>query len=312
MRLEDALADHPALAARLAALGVTAAQLEASVRADDGGLRGDRMMIERAGDGALDVLCDVLGVPRVAALADLEARIAALGVARIVGWDASRGAVKLYANASDAPARVREALGAHVVGVNAFGDGRVEIKRYHQRADAAGLGPAAERLVAAAGALGAGVVVSVDDAGALRACFVALRPASPEALDAAFGEVLPGFSFAAIEARAPFPPASPRSIGIAAGRLDAWTAYVKPRDVGEPAVWSLEPAARLVVDGGEVAVFVAPVAHGGRAYAIVGEVAVSYRVVAGAPTIEAIRASMDAVVARLEAGDPLQAPKNED
>lgn len=299
MRLADALADHPALAARLAALGVTFAQLEASVRADEGGLRGDRMMIERAGDGALDVVRAAFGVPRVAALADLEARIAALGVARIVGWDATRGGVKLYANASDAPARVREALGAHVVGVNALADGTVEIKRYHQRDDAAGLDPAAERLVAAAGALAAGVVVSVDDSGAPRACFVALRPASPEALDAAFAQVLPGFSFAAIEARAPFPPASPRSIGIAAGRLDAWTAYVKPRDADEPAVWSLEPAARIVVEGGELAVFLAPAAHAPRAYAIVDDQAVSYRIVAGAPTPEAIRETMDDVIARL-------------
>ncbi|MEZ4335580.1 MAG: hypothetical protein R3B82_03040 [Sandaracinaceae bacterium] len=304
MRLEDVLTD-PALAERLAALGVTPAQLEASVRSDTAGHRGDRMMIERAPDGVLDALLEAFEVPRVDALVALERAIREHGLWRIAGWDAGRGCVKLYANASDAPPRVREALGAHVVGVNAFRDGTVERKRYHQREDASGLGDAATRLVEAAGALAAGVVVSLDPGDVARAFFVALRPASPEALDAAFGAVLPGFSSAALAAHAPFAPASPRSIGVAAARFEEWTAYVKPRDADEPEVWSLEPTARFAIEGGEVAVYVAPADHDRRVYARVGDHAVSYRVVAGQPSSESIRALMDRVLARLAAGRPL-------
>lgn len=300
MSLAEALADRPALARALAACGVELARLEASVRAGPTGPRGDRMMIERAGPGVLEVLLEAFGVPRVAALDALERAIAAHGLPRIVGWDAARGCVKLYANASDAPVAARAALGAHVVGVNVFCDGLVEEKRYVQRVDAAGLGAAAARLVERAGAHAAGIVESRDPHGTLRAVFVALRPASPEALDAAFGALLPGFSFSVIAARSPFEPASPRSVGIAIDRPEEWTAYVKPRAADEPELHSLEPHARVPCGDGELAVYLAPAASTARAYAVVGDRAVSYRVVSGAPGPDAIRAVMDRILRELE------------
>ncbi|MCB9595961.1 MAG: hypothetical protein H6719_24790 [Sandaracinaceae bacterium] len=309
MELREALVGHEVLADALAACGVELAQLEASVRADEGSLRADRMMIERAADGALEAILEAFGVPRVAALDALLETARALGVPRIVGWDATRGCVKLYANASDAPASVRERLGAHVVGVNAFADGSIERKRYAQHPDASSLGPAASRLVEAAGALCAGVVESRDEGGAARAWFVALRPATPVVLDAAFGG-LPGFgsfSWAALVERAPFAPASPRSIGIAAARPTEWTAYVKPRASAEPELWSLEPIAAFETDDVEVAVHVAPADGALRAYARVGDRALSYRVVRGEPAGGDLDALMRWVVERATDADDLRA-----
>ncbi|MBX3274216.1 MAG: hypothetical protein KF729_28375 [Sandaracinaceae bacterium] len=312
MSLHAALAGRPALAEALARAGVRYAQLEASVRAGESfdrarsdRLRSDRVMIERAPPGALDAVCEALGVSRGGALEALEARIAALGVPRIVGWDGGRGWVKLYANASDAPEATRAALGAHVIGVNVSCDGTIEEKRYLQRAGVEGLGPGAARLARAAGALAAGFVESRDARG-LRAVFVALRPASPEALDAAFGPVLAGFSWRALAAASPFPPASPRSIGIAAGRLDAWTAYIKPRDADAPALYALEPSLHLRVGAAEVAVYLAPAGHDARAYAVVGAHAVSYRVLTGAPEPASLRDAMERVVAALREDGSLE------
>lgn len=294
----------------LARLGVTPAQRELSVRHDGGALRADRVMIERAPASSVDAILDALGLARgarVDALID-----AAGGLPLITGWDATRSAAKVYVNASDASDAARATLAqrlgltapAHVVGLNVLPGGE-ELKRYAQSVTRAPPGPAAARLVEAAGALCGGVVTCHLSDDTPRAWFVALRPADPAALDAAFG-YLPGFSWRAIEAALPFAPAPPRSIGIAWERPASWTVYVKPADADEPAVWELEPAAVFACDDGEVGVHLGP--PGARAYAVAGGRAVSYRVRGGAPSADAITALLDWVIARLERDEPLASP----
>ena len=267
--------------------GVTLAQLEASVRLEGEGARADRVMIERAPHACVEGLRLLLGVPESPWITRTLATCDALPLPLIAGWDRTRGCLKLYVNASDAPASVRREVAAraeldgapHVLGLNLFAGGQVELKRYLQARDAEG---PARRLVEAAGALSAGVVTSLYADGSPHAYFVALRPASPDALDAAFA-FLPGFSWDAIRAHAPFEPASPRSIGVSAADTDRWTAYVKPRDADAPALFALEPAAVVTAAGVTVSFFVSPDAETPRAYAREGGRALSYRAHGGSP-----------------------------
>ena len=302
--------DSATLERTLARLGVTPAQRELSVRHEAGALRADRVMVERAPTASVHA---ILGALRLERGARVDALLDAAGeLPLITGWDATRRAAKVYVNASDASDAARAALAerlalpapAHVVGLNALPGGE-ELKRYAQHATLAPPGPAAARLVDAAGASCGGVVTCHLADGTPRAWFVALRPASPDALDAAFG-YLPGFSWAAIEAALPFTPAPPRSIGIAWERPASWTVYVKPADADEPPVWDLEPAAVFCCDAGEVGVHLGPASA--RAYAVVGDRSVSYRVRAGAPSADAITALLDWVTGELERDEPLRDP----
>jgi len=256
------------------------------------------MMVERAPPGALDDVLAAFEIPRVRLLDDMCEAGLLTGSPLIVGWDGARRCAKLYVNASDAPASARATLAArlggeaaHVFGVNVFADGSIEEKRYVQRGPEAAseLGPVAQRLIGAAGHLLAGVVTSRTPSAlgeaSLRAVFVALRPGTPAELDAMFG-YLPGFSWQALLAGSPFPPAPPRSIGISATQPTQWTAYLKPHGEGEPSLHSLEPFARFQTSETKLAFFIGPSATTERAYARVGELALSYRVVAGAPTEE--------------------------
>src|SRR5262249_5208961 len=131
-------------------------------------LRAGRMMIERASGEILTAIAAALDVtlpPTVPRWLDVSRQH---GVPLIVGWDLRGGGtqrcVKLYVNASDASASVREQLCralvpqcdavATVIGMNARADGVVETKVYVQSADATalarGLSASAEALAAAA------------------------------------------------------------------------------------------------------------------------------------------------------------------
>lgn len=291
--------------------GVTLAQLEASVRLEGEGARADRVMIERAPPACVEGLRLLLGVPESPWITRTLATCDALALPLIAGWDRTRGCLKLYVNASDAPASVRREVAAraeldgapHVLGLNLFAGGQVELKRYLQARDAEG---PARRLVDAAGALSAGVVTSLYADGSPHAYFVALRPASPDALDAAFA-FLPGFSWDAIRAHAPFEPASPRSIGVSAADTDRWTAYVKPRDADAPALWSLEPVVVVRAGETELAFFVAPDVEGARAYARRGGRALSYRSHGPPPAPASLEGLLDWALGLLE-DDPPPAP----
>ncbi len=316
--LSAALPSRPRLAEALCARGVSRAQLEASVRA--GATTSDRMMIERAPADALDDVLSALSIPRVSVLDEMLAAAAALGLPIIIGWDGSRGCAKLYVNASDTSDAARRQLGArldapaaHVYGVNVFADGATEEKRYFQRSDASDLrasdlaAPCAARLLHAAGGLSAGVVASRTKQGDLHAFFVALRPASPSQLDRAFC-YLPSFSWRALVAASPFPPASPRSIGISCREPDRWTAYVKPLDAAGPSLHALEPSARFRTGAAELGIYITPSGATARAYARVDGFAVSYRRLGGAPTRPEICSLLDWVVAQVRAqGDDADA-----
>ena len=285
--------------------GVTEAQLEASVRAGSAELRGDRMMIERAPAAVVETLREALAVPP-SRLLDRALEACGPEIPLIAGWDLARACLKVYVNASDAPEDARVELAArfeldgapHVIGVNAMSDGRVELKRYDQvRTLPSSLLEPADDLIA-------GRVASAYADGRPHAWFVALRPASPARLDAAFGH-LPGFSWETIRAHAPFPPASPRSIGVLAADPARWTAYVKPRHADAPALFSLEPAAVVRAGAVTVSFFLAPDAETPRAFARAAGRALSYRAHGGAPTPELLEWSRGLL---LDSPDPPPAP----
>jgi hypothetical protein len=291
------------IAAFLANEGVDETRLEASVRGDAGGAaRGGRMMVERVRPGLAGALVELLGPCLEEDDDALLSWASARGQPTIVGWDVGRDppVMKLYVNASDASEALRRELGAvlgldrapHVVGVN-LGDEPEdrELKIYEQHADAPeGVPEALARWAVAAPV--AGWVVSLD-APALRprAYFAALRPTegAPEL------ERLPGWS-EGHAAALPFPIGFAKSVGFDPTG-EHWVAYVKPAGA-QPAGHDLEPAICLRSPSAEIGIFVEPA--GGRAYARVGDRALSYRVREGAPEPAAIEAAMGWAVATLE------------
>lgn len=318
-----------ALRAALAAAPPDAAGYEASVRGGAGlQLSAGRMMIEQASPALLGAIAAQLGVALPAAASSWLAHAEQERVPIIVGWDrrddGAARCVKLYVNASDAAAAVRQRLcdalipGTRldfepaVIGMNARADGGVERKLYRQSADAgalaAPLGDGAASVAAAARREGAdaGGVLSFDvaDDGRLlpRAYFVALR----EAPDAAGWECvrgLPGHDAAAIAALLPFAPAPARSLGVALNG-PAWTLYYKPRGSGR-APEALEPAAVFRAAAVEVGVFVEPTEHAPRAFRRTATHAISVRVRAGSPAPRDLEALVDWFTARLAVDDAL-------
>lgn len=310
------------LATELAACVRDPASYEASVRATPGGaLSAGRMMIEGASPHIVDAIAGALGVALPPAAERWFALAAREGVPLIAGWDRRGGGaarcVKLYVNASDvsraARARLCGALApgvdsdepAAVVGMNARADGGTETKLYVQSADAvtlaAPIGARARELADAARRDGAdaGGVLSFDVAGATlrpRAFFVALRePAGGS--DWRCVASLPGYDADRIAALLPFPPAPPRSVGVALDDAN-WTLYCKPRGSGR-APEALEPAAIFRSAEAEVGVFVEPTAHAARAFRRTARYAISVRVRDGRPAPHALESLVDWFTARL-------------
>jgi len=310
------------LAATLAAEVRDDAAYEASIRiGPDGTPRAGRMMIERASAAILGAVADALEVRLPASSAEWLDCAEAERVPLIAGWDrrgdGARRCVKLYVNASDAGAAVRERLCAAllphadveraavaVIGMNACADGEIENKVYLQEADARRLagdfGARARELAAVATdvAAAAGGVASFDvSASELkpRAFFVALR--EPRGGDWPFLRSLPGYDPERFATLLPFAPAHPRSLGMSLGE-DSWTLYCKPRHSGR-APEALEPVAIFRGDDGEVGVFVEPTEMAPRAFRRTERHAVSVRVREGDPAPRALEALVDWFTAEL-------------
>jgi len=294
-----------------------ASQLEGSVRhGGAAGLLGGRIMIERAPAALARTIATVLGA-QLKELDRLAEAAAAEGVGLIAGWDVGGRAplAKLYANASDAAAKIRSALAArlglhgapHVIGVNASAGG-AQWKVYRQDPDTAALadevGGAAPWLARLAEGLAVAGVASWDVGdGALtpRAFFVAIG--TPDAQRArAVVDALPGGRDANFEAALGFDPGPVRSIGVSAGNREHWTVYFKPRRADDP-VYALDPVAAFRVGDVEVGVYVEPLRPDGRAYATTDRYAISYRTRDGAPQRVAVEALMGWVVARVRAAE---------
>jgi hypothetical protein len=264
------------------------------------------MMIEQASRPVVDAIARALDVALPPAAERWLALAMHEGLPIIAGWDRRGGGphrcIKLYINASDAAAHVRERVCAAagvgrppgheapaVMGMNARADRVLEVKLYVQARDAGALadpyGSAARQLAAAAReeSADAGGVLSFDVEAAApraRAFFVALREPRGSAPWRCV-EALPGYDAGLVESLLPFPPAAPRSVGISlsSGR---WTLYCKPRASGR-APEALEPTAVFCGDGVEVGVFIEPTEHAARAFRRTERHAVSVRVRSGTP-----------------------------
>jgi hypothetical protein len=298
-----------AVSAVAVSAGVDRGALEASARQrliGGGPLLGGRMMVERvSAQTALDLLAP-LPVDLTPARRFLAA---APAVPLIVGWDTGRPdpVAKLYLNLSDSAHETRQTVAAsigvpgapHVLGLN-LGQRTVETKVYQQLAALPADAPAALLRWSQAIAL-AGVVVCHDvlPGGDLlaRAVFVAPRGEVRDQL-----QHLPGFDAATFSAAIPFAWGQVRSVGFAQDG-GAWVVYVRPQGQA-PALWNLDPAVSVRCPGGELGVYLAPVATAERAYTRSRDYALSYRVRAGQPAAETIAAVMAwalAVVGRHEA-----------
>lgn len=294
-----------AIAALLDAHGLSERALEPSVRgsAIGGRVRGARMMIEGASAELARGVLACLPVD-VAEIEPLLAHVERGARPAIVGWDASRtpARAKIYLNLSDASASTRERVarelgvpGApHVIGANLGPRGvRAERKSYLQLDALPEDAPALLRRFADGLAL-AGVVRAVDSDGAPRAIFVGPRHDAP--LEARL-RALPGWDERAVRDELGVTPGPVRSVGVSADGT-TWTVYVKPRG-SESELWALEPVICVRSARGEIGVFVAPASEVARAYARIGEQAVSYRVREGAPSREDVERTMRWALERL-------------
>lgn len=256
--------------------------LEASIR--EGDARWARITIEGVSPALARVVLTELGVEgRDEARVLLEAS-ERLGVRTIVGWDTSTEPIaKVYANASDASPEVRRELSrihasseeAHIVGVN-LGLRAATWKVYRQWTEPPSAGPRATAYFEAAKAHAGGFVTSTRGAS-----FVALRGVSSEAhpLVARLGP-LP---------EPPFPVREVSSVGFSDGD-ERWTLYVKDRG---GAGHDLHPIAAFACDDCELAVFAEPASGARRAYRVLGDRALSYRVRRGTPDRAQVAALFD-------------------
>lgn len=275
--------ERTALMGAVGAAGVCAEQLEASVRWGGGpGLRGGRVMIERAPYSLFLRVLSVFGGAPSPRLDDLALRTEREGLPLIVGWDAGLGVAKLYLNGSDASEVVRRRLwdGAglclplvpHLLAFNVGRGAKLGCKAYLQSTDAVSLaeqhGDQTARVLAsrahAIGVVAGGVVCwDVDESAAQpRAFFVAIRDDDARTWER-LTDLLPGWDLREVDGALPFERGSMRSIGVGSHKAE-WTAYFKPRGVGTH-LWSLEPVACYGMPGVEVGVFVEPNDRAARA-----------------------------------------------
>ena len=318
-----------ALMEAIEAASVCGEQLEASVRWAGGrGLRGGRVMIERASYSLFLEVLSVFGGAPSPRLADLALRAEREGLPLIVGWDASLGAAKLYLNGSDASEVVRRRLweGAglclplvpHLLAFNVGPGAKPGCKAYLQSANAMSLAEqhgdqTARVLTSRADALGvvAGGVMcwDVDESTARpRGFFVAIRDDDARTWEG-LTDLLPGWNPHEVDAALPFERGSMRSIGVGSHKAE-WTAYFKPRGVGAH-LWSLEPVACYGMPGVEVGVFVEPNDRAARARERTRRFALNCRVRRGiadeALVDRLMRWVLERVSAAEEDGDPSEA-----
>lgn len=299
---------HAASMARaLSSAGIGLEAFEASVRfSERDEPRGGRLIIEHLrAHQAKELLASLLPMtPLAEALVDLGRRE---GLSLIAGWDIAGSKLKLYLNASDASARLRERLreallpgeaggpeAPHIIGIN-FSNGESELKLYEQAASLFGDTPAPLRAWADSQPV-AGFVRSFNlRAGGFepKAWFVALRAGSDVNLHG-----IPGFTDAGLERAAPFSPGPIKYVSLSSG-LPSWTVYFKPEAIRGNS-WTLEPFACFSNGESEVGIFLEPAEGKPRAFAYTNEWAVSCRVREGSPRRDAIESLMRWCVSTLE------------
>lgn len=285
------------LAATVAAEVGDAADPEASVRIAGGAVRGGRMMIERASVECARSIARGLSLPWGSRSESIASSCAALELPLITGWDVGvrQPMYKLYANASDASAVLRDSLferleiggpAGHVVGLN-VGPSSTATKVYHQarHLEELALDDAPPRLLAEIDA--AAWVASYDVRGgarALRAVFAAPAHGDEETAREVV-RALSGVSFDDVAARLPFPAGPIRQVGWSPSGVV--TVYVKRRGAAAP-VHALEPQAVFRAGDVEVGLVVEPSEGTPRAFLRTERHAITLRTRQGTPDREAI------------------------
>ncbi len=296
------------MAAHLAKRDIGWEALETSLRWLEGEApSGRRMMIERLdAEDARALLSPVCKLPALADALLETARRERLFV--IAGWDmAGEPTWKLYLNASDASARLRERLrrqllpstmrggpdAPHVIGLN-LTQAHTEVKLYEQGSTLFPDAPQAFRSWAASTAV-SGFVRSFrlaeGEEARPKAWFAGL-PTSPRP-ELSFW---PDFD----DARArvsPFEMGRITSVGISSAQ-ERWTVYFKPKGHSVPQ-WSLDPFACFSNGHCEVGVYLEPTTIAERAYAKTARWAISYRMRDGRADGEAIDRLMSWFVAQV-------------